>query len=87
MKIKISIITAFIILITLNMQSQNAEDAYDALDQIVWHAPSKTWFVSNLGGEISLEKDSNAWISRTDERGNVIVFPQLGSNQVLLVKL
>lgn len=72
MKIKISAITAFIILITLNMQSQNAEDAYDAPDQVVWHAPSKTWFVSNLGGGISLEKGSNAWISRTDEKGKII---------------
>ncbi|WP_147303009.1 NHL repeat-containing protein [Marinoscillum furvescens] len=45
---------------------------YDAPDQAVWHAPSKSWFVSNLGGGISLERDSNGWISRTDEEGNVI---------------
>ncbi len=72
MKIKIVTLTAFIILITLNIRSQNTEDAYDAPDQVVWHAASKTWFVSNLGGGISLEKDSNAWISRTDEKGNII---------------
>ena len=72
MKIKISTITAFIILITLNIHSQNADDAYDAPDQVVWHAASKTWFVSNLGGGISLEKDGHAWITRTDEKGNII---------------
>lgn len=45
---------------------------YDAPDQVIWHAPSKTWFVSNLGGGISLDKDSYGWISRTDEKGNII---------------
>jgi len=50
----------------------NTENAYDAPDQVIWHAPSKTWFVSNLGGGISLEKDSYGWITRTDQKGNVI---------------
>lgn len=45
---------------------------FDAPDQCVWHAPSRTWFVSNLGGGISLEKDGYGWISRLDETGAVI---------------
>lgn len=53
-------------------QAQNQDNAYDAPDQVVWHASSKTWFVSNLGGGISLEKDNNGWISRTDQKGNII---------------
>ena len=48
------------------------EKTYDAPDQAVWHAPSKTWFVSNLGGGISLDRDNYAWITRTDAEGNVI---------------
>lgn len=45
---------------------------FDAPDQCVWHAPSRTWFVSNLGGGISLEKDAYGWITRLDEAGKVI---------------
>ncbi len=52
--------------------SSNADNAYDAPDQVVWHAPSKTWFVSNLGGGISLDKDSFGWITQTDQKGNII---------------
>lgn len=52
--------------------SSNEEYAYDAPDQVIWHAPSKTWFVSNLGGGISLEKDNYGWITQTDHKGNVI---------------
>jgi hypothetical protein len=45
---------------------------FDAPDQCVWHAPSRTWFVSNLGGGISLAKDAYGWITRLDEKGKVI---------------
>lgn len=48
------------------------EKIYDAPDQAVWHAPTKTWFVSNLGGGISLDRDNYAWITKTDAEGNVI---------------
>lgn len=47
-------------------------DAYDAPDQCTYHAPSNTWFVSNLGGGISLDRDSYGWISRIDAEGNII---------------
>ena len=45
---------------------------FDAPDQCVWHAPSRTWFVSNLGGGISMDKDGYGWITRLDENGKVI---------------
>jgi sugar phosphate isomerase/epimerase len=47
-------------------------EAFDAPDQIVWHAPSKTWFVSNLGGGISLARDGYGWITRLDAKGEVL---------------
>lgn len=72
MKIKIAALALFAGLNTVNLQGQNNQEAYDAPDQVVWHAPSKTWFVSNLGGGISLEKDGHGWITRTDEKGNII---------------
>ncbi len=55
----------------VNASSTSEENPYDAPDQAVWHAPSKTWFISNLGGGISLEKDSYGWITRTDQEGNI----------------
>ncbi len=72
MKIKLFTIIVFAYLLPFSNEAQNADQAYDAPDQVVWHASSSTWFVSNLGGGISLEKDGNGWISRTDEKGNVI---------------
>ncbi|MDQ5979251.1 hypothetical protein ESB00_08650 [Oleiharenicola lentus] len=56
------------------IQDLNALPAqpFDAPDQCTWHAPSKTWFVSNLGGGISLAKDAYGWISRLDATGKVI---------------
>jgi sugar phosphate isomerase/epimerase len=45
---------------------------WDAPDQCTWHAASRTWFVSNLGGGISLAKDGYGWITRLDETGKVI---------------
>ena len=45
---------------------------FDAPDQCVWHAPSRTWFVSNLGGGISLDEDGYGWITRLDEKGKVL---------------
>ena len=47
-------------------------EAFDAPDQAVWHAPSKTWFVSNLGGGISLARDGYGWIARLDADGKVL---------------
>ena len=50
----------------------NLKSIYDAPDQAIWHAKTRTWFVSNLGGGISLKKDNYGWITQTDQKGNVI---------------
>ncbi len=55
--------------------------AFDAPDQCTWHPQSKSWFVSNLGGGISLEKDGYGWISRLDEKGIVITPFWMGLNE------
>lgn len=44
---------------------------YDAPDQVVWHKKSGTWFVSNLGGGISLARDGVGWITRLAADGRV----------------
>ena len=45
---------------------------YDAPDQAVWDPSSRSWFVSNLGGGISLERDGYGWIVKLDQTGKVI---------------
>ena len=55
-----------------SLTQSHEEAAFDAPDQAVWHAPTKTWFVSNLGGGISLEKDNYGWITQVDQSGNII---------------
>ncbi|TNJ44895.1 hypothetical protein KFZ70_12575 [Tamlana fucoidanivorans] len=66
-------ISVFVFIIFFSSSfSQKKVQVYDAPDQAVWHEKSRTWFVSNLGGGISLEKDANGWVTRTDEFGNVI---------------
>ncbi len=62
-------------------KQSSEEKAYDAPDQAVWHAPSKTWFISNLGGGISLERDNYGWITRTDEKGNITDPYWIGKNE------
>jgi len=46
--------------------------AFDAPDQAVWHQKTRSWFVSNLGGGISLARDGYGWIARLDETGKVV---------------
>lgn len=52
--------------------AQTKRDAFDAPDQATWHSATKTWFVSNLGGGISLKKDGYGWITRLNASGQII---------------
>ena len=54
------------------MPSFKVVSIYDAPDQVIWHSKSQSWFVSNLGGGISLERDGYGWITRLDSQGSVI---------------
>jgi len=65
-----TVVIAFLAFSLATAQDKTAD--YDAPDQAVWHAKSRTWFVSNLGGGISLKKDNYGWITQTDENGKVI---------------
>jgi DNA-binding beta-propeller fold protein YncE len=53
------------------VRAQEKNGPYDAPDQITWHAASKSWFVSSLGGGISFARDHYGWISRLDATGRV----------------
>jgi sugar phosphate isomerase/epimerase len=71
-------IRSIIVIITLALcygtivNAQDVYPSYDAPDQVIWHRKTRTWFVSNLGGGISLKKDHNGWITQTDEKGKVL---------------
>lgn len=52
--------------------SETKNNPLDAPEAAFWHPESRTWFVSNLGGGLSLERDGYGWLSRYDENGKLI---------------
>lgn len=72
---KYLVIAIISILVFLNTEFAQAEGkpVYDAPDQVLWHAETNSWYVSNLGGGISLDRDGYGWINKLDAHGNVIV--------------
>ena len=44
----------------------------DAPENAYWHAESQSWFVSSLGGGLSLEKDGFGWVTKFDSSGAVV---------------
>lgn len=53
--------------------SNNLDQILDTPENAYWDAGSKSWFISNLGGEkVTIEKDGYGWITRLDENGNVL---------------
>lgn len=56
---------------TTDQAPEVVEKVFDAPDQVIWSELSQSWFVSNLGGGISLEEDSSGWITKLDQHGNV----------------
>jgi sugar lactone lactonase YvrE len=48
------------------------EPVLDAPENAYWHAGSQSWFVSSLGGGLSLEADGYGWVSRFDAAGKVV---------------
>lgn len=44
----------------------------DAPEAAFWHPESRTWFVSNLGGGLSLARDGFGWLSRYDAEGGLL---------------
>jgi len=70
---QIKLLFASILLGTGVLSAQESEPpVYDAPDQVVWDSSSRSWFVSNLGGGISLERDGYGWIAKLDETGALI---------------
>lgn len=54
-------------------QNNNLNHILDNPENAYWDSISKTWFISNLGGEkVTLEKDGYGWITRLDENGKVL---------------
>lgn len=58
---------------TFTVQNNDLNHILDTPENAYWDANSKSWFISNLGGEkVTLEKDGYGWITRLNENGNVI---------------
>ncbi|MEM7541470.1 MAG: hypothetical protein AAF384_07760 [Pseudomonadota bacterium] len=67
--LKISFIGLLCAQITLCFAEE--EMILDAPENAYWHGPSQSWFVSNLGGGLSLDKDGVGWVARFDASGAV----------------
>lgn len=65
----LAIMTSLLLVMT-PMRAQDV--AFDAPEQAHWHAASASWYVSSLGGGVSLERDGYGWISRLDPEGKVL---------------
>ncbi|RRQ49609.1 hypothetical protein DZC72_03140 [Maribacter algicola] len=53
--------------------NNDLDQILDTPENAYWDAVSKSWFISNLGGEkVTIEKDGYGWITRLDENGNVL---------------
>ncbi|PKA97821.1 sugar phosphate isomerase/epimerase [Flavobacteriaceae bacterium MAR_2009_75] len=53
--------------------NNNLDQILDTPENAYWDAGSKSWFISNLGGEkVTLENDGYGWITRLDENENVL---------------
>ncbi|SOE23212.1 Sugar phosphate isomerase/epimerase [Spirosomataceae bacterium TFI 002] len=58
---------------TYEILNNNLNNILDNPENAYWDDVSKSWFLSNLGGEkVTIEKDGYGWITRLDEQGNVI---------------
>lgn len=53
-------------------QVDEQQKILDAPESAYWHAPTQSWYVSSLGGGLSLERDGYGWITRLDENGTII---------------
>jgi len=70
---QIKLIIAFVMIGFGGLSAQESDSpVYDAPDQVVWDPSSRSWFVSNLGGGISLKRDGYGWIVKLDQTGKVI---------------
>jgi len=67
-----SILASIVIGVGCLTAQESNPPVYDAPDQAVWDSSSRSWFVSNLGGGVSLDRDGYGWIVRLDETGKVV---------------
>lgn len=52
--------------------AEEGQRPLDAPEAAYWHAGSRTWLVSNLGGGLSLARDGVGWLARYDEKGKLL---------------
>lgn len=70
---RITFITlALVLLVGVVYATEKAGNPLDAPEAAFWHPESRSWFVSNLGGGLSLARDGFGWLTRYDENGNLL---------------
>ena len=56
----------------LSAHAEESIQILDAPENAYWHEDSQSWFVSNLGGGLSLDRDGYGWVTRFDSSGELI---------------
>jgi hypothetical protein len=72
MKMAVILMLSIALLPSVVKSDEIREDPLDAPESAFWHAKSRTWFVSNLGGGFSLARDGVGWLTRYDEDGGLL---------------
>lgn len=73
MKRMVAILALFIALLPAGAKSAETKgNPLDAPEAVFWHAESRSWFVSNMGGGLSLARDGFGWLTRYDENGKLL---------------
>lgn len=72
MKQALAAALAAVVVATPARAANDQPRALDAPEAAYWHADSRTWFVSNLGGGLSLARDGYGWLTRYDADGKLI---------------
>lgn len=62
----------FLVFVAQATSAEKGRKPLDAPEAAYWHAESKTWFVSNLGGGLSLARDGIGWLARYDDQGRLV---------------
>jgi len=66
------ILTTLVLYHLAAVRADEPPQILDAPENAYWHSRSQSWFVSNLGGGLSLEKDGYGWITKFDASGKVV---------------
>ena len=65
-------LTAALCILASSFARAEAPPVLDAPESAYWHEGSRSWYVSSLGGGLSVARDGVGWIARFDAEGRAV---------------